>query len=106
MVEYEEKYTVIKRDDISVKLSHFEQAELRKIIHKINIGREDPNKYYICNQDEPYAHRVIGEILDGEQRKEDAQCLCDNCKNQDCEGWEGKITPSHFTVRSCKGYSN
>ena len=33
------------------------------------------NKYYVCNQDEPYANKVIATILEGEAIKADNQTL-------------------------------
>jgi len=37
--------------------------------YKILTGKELNNKYYVCNQDEPYAQKVIDIILEGESNK-------------------------------------
>lgn len=42
--------------------------EFRKT-YEANIGPLD-QKYYICNQDEPYAQKIIDMLLDGETQKE------------------------------------
>ena len=34
------------------------------------VGKELNQKYYVCNQDEPYAQRVIDIILKGEENKD------------------------------------
>jgi hypothetical protein len=39
-------------------------------------GKEVPIKYYVCNQDEPYAQKVIDVILEGEREKEkEPKCI-------------------------------
>lgn len=30
--------------------------------------------------------------------------LCNDCDNPECDGWEGKIRPTDFVVRKCKGH--
>ena len=70
MVQYEEKFIVINK-------KHLEEAK-EEIPDKINefiellgfISNWLPNhKYYVCNQDEPYAQKVIDIILTGEDKK-------------------------------------
>lgn len=38
--------------------------------YKTLTGNEFINKYYVCNQDEPYAQKVLDVILEGERAKE------------------------------------
>ena len=39
--------------------------------YKKRTGKDYPdNNYYVCNQDEPYAQKVIDIILEGETKKE------------------------------------
>lgn len=72
MAEYEEKFIVINK-------KHLIDA-YEKIPDKINeffdllgyISNWLPDhKYYVCNQDEPYAEKVIEIILKGEEEKEE-----------------------------------
>jgi len=70
MVKYEEKFLVIN-------IKHLEEAR-KEIPDKIAEFYElydfisnwlPTNKYYVCNQDEPYAEKVIQTILEGENKK-------------------------------------
>jgi hypothetical protein len=67
------KYTVIKLADIEKYLSVPAQDLLKAMLEDIENGREaegkQPNFYYVCNTDEPYADAVIETILDGEKAK-------------------------------------
>lgn len=66
-------FIVIKRDD--TKLLSYEQIEaLQGILQTIEFHKGRRNKYYVCNQDEPYARKVKQVILNGENRKEQEQC--------------------------------
>ena len=52
-----------------------EVRQLREVIKRFDIaykkytGKPLNQKYYVCNQDEPYAKKVIDIILNGEQQK-------------------------------------
>jgi hypothetical protein len=67
------KYAVIKLTDVEKYLPTYEQGLLKDILEVIEDGREaegkQPNFYYVCNTDEPYADAVIETILDGEKAK-------------------------------------
>lgn len=86
--KYEEKFIVINEkrfDEIleSVKnenkydklyaegvIKHFlGSLELLNYWYKTFTGKELDQKYYVCNQDEPYAQEVIDIILRGESNK-------------------------------------
>ncbi len=82
MAEKQDKYIVFKMDEV-VYLSEnnpdFEEA-WEKIEDHIKALREfqkkppiEDNKYIICNQDEPYAEKVMQAILEGEDAKGMAQ---------------------------------
>lgn len=55
-----------------------------------------------------YVEREAGILFEKIQKAEHntayAKCLCEDCKNKECEGWEGKVTPEDFVVRKCKGH--
>lgn len=62
----ENKYFVIPRK----YLEGIEQETINKITnHALKKGFNLKNKYYVCNQDEPYAHKIIETILEGEALK-------------------------------------
>lgn len=75
MAKLEEKFIVIKWDDVHKYLTEGDFLLLAKLTAKIAEGRRAGrkprpiNKYYVCNQDEPYAKEVINIILGGEERK-------------------------------------
>jgi hypothetical protein len=84
MAEKEEhKYLVIKQSDLDDyfgyglqpmprwKLKLFE--DFKAMLKELNAGRIKPNKYIVCNQDEPYAEEVWQLILDGERKKKDGK---------------------------------
>lgn len=67
MAVYEDnKYIVVPMKHFH-NLSLSDRNELRAIVKKI----ATPNKYFVCNQDEPYAEEVIKIILEGESKKEE-----------------------------------
>jgi hypothetical protein len=75
MVEIK-RYThlVLKYDDIDTYLSKRQQKKLRKLEEVIRSGRyamgkKINNEYYVCNEDEPYASKVMVTILEGEMEK-------------------------------------
>lgn len=64
----ENLYTVIKNQDISECLTETEQQILGLLLGRL--ASEAPErKYYVVNQDEPYAHKILEAILDGEDAK-------------------------------------
>lgn len=66
----ENLYTVIKNQDISECLTETERQILGLLLGKL--ASEAPErKYYVVNQDEPYAHKILEAILDGEDAKVD-----------------------------------
>ena len=67
MIQYEEKFLVINWKHI--KNIPQEKAErFRDAVIAIEEYLPD-NKYYVCNQDEPYAEKVLETILSGEKEK-------------------------------------
>ena len=75
MAEYKEKFLVINGKDLK-GLTPLKQAKLGEIMNDIEAyrskrGTTPEAKYYVCNQDEPYAQQVIDIILQGETTKED-----------------------------------
>jgi hypothetical protein len=67
MVEFEEKFFVINRKHIE-NAPPYQRGLMNLLLNQIN--RFAPfNKYYICNQDEPYAGEVLRVILEGEEAK-------------------------------------
>lgn len=73
-IKYEEKYLIIKWDDLH-HLSSAEQDELKRMMLKIGdlrhqAGKSKENKYYVVNHDEPYADMIWGLIKFGETLKE------------------------------------
>lgn len=66
--KYEEKYIVIKVKDLK-KLTDKQVSTLSYLHDKIG----NKNKYYVCNQDEPYADNIINTILEGESKKGGAE---------------------------------
>lgn len=65
MCEYKEKFIVINKKHLVEQKAHHVDL-LREVIRKMNLP---DNKYYVCNQDEPYAKDVIKTILEGEKNK-------------------------------------
>lgn len=67
MAKYEEKYLVIKNDDIENYLSVVEELQFDGLVRRIAKGRDldgkTPNAYYVVNQNEPYSSKVINLII-------------------------------------------
>ena len=87
MAEFEEKFIVINRKHIDELIKHgdenptasgaqirvkdlFEALDYFSIAYRGFVGKELDQKYYVCNQDEPYAQKVLDTIIDGENLKE------------------------------------
>lgn len=64
MAVYEEKFIVINHKH----LNRITEDE-KKFLHVIFMKLANHNNYYVCNQDEPYAQKVIDIILRGEDEK-------------------------------------
>lgn len=70
----ENKYFVLKLDDLAEYTTQEERLFLDKVAVQIAEGRrrakrEPYNSYIVCNQDEPYAEDVWRVILSGEDAK-------------------------------------
>ena len=70
----ENTHIVIKREDALKYLTEVEYQSLEQILNTIVRGRardlkRPVNRYYICNEDEPYAEMVKGVIVGGEYAK-------------------------------------
>jgi hypothetical protein len=71
-------FIAFKRADADKYLSAEQITALAKIMWTIERGRDADgktpfNKYLVCNQDEPYADKVLQAILAGEDAKMEAQ---------------------------------
>lgn len=65
MAKLEDKFIVINRKNL-VAFTDYERRAFFNLLLKIS----NNNRYYVCNQDEPYAQEVIDTILGGEDKKE------------------------------------
>jgi hypothetical protein len=75
MAKYEpDKFIVINRKHLknsSESRIKAIQTCIDNLIGVLNYEADYPdNKYYVCNQDEPYAQKVLDVILEGEKEKE------------------------------------
>lgn len=92
-----DKFIVINRKHLQELLKHHEKRNYPDKYNSVlqlekwqsffhasyasNIGPLD-NKYYVCNQDEPYADKVLEVILEGEReklKKKEKPYECDKC---------------------------
>jgi len=70
MAKFKDKFIVINRNAFAKNgvPDHITDA------FKVLLGKIEEyvpnNKYYVCNQDEPYAQKVIDTILSGEDEKQ------------------------------------
>lgn len=64
----ENKYTVIKNSDLLDSLTETERHIFNLLVNKLSQGKTS-RKYYVVNTDEPYAHKVLETILEGEECK-------------------------------------
>jgi non-homologous end joining protein Ku len=74
-IKYEpDKFIVINRKHLknsSESRIKAIQTCIDNLIGVLNYEADYPdNKYYVCNQDEPYAQKVLAVILEGEKEKE------------------------------------
>jgi len=68
-IKYEEKFICINRNKLwDSKVPAKVRKDFFKALHNLE-SYLPKNKYYCCNQDEPYADKVIEIILDGERKK-------------------------------------
>ena len=79
LAEYEEKFIVFHTKEYK-HLTELQMDNLKDILWTIVKGRQgegkkSENNYYVCNQDEPYAQKVIDIILEGETEKLKAKKL-------------------------------
>lgn len=68
---YEEKFLVINYkhlNQLSEPVKRKLDDVLQDIAMELNIEKK---KYFVCNQDEPYADKIIKIILDGEKEKKE-----------------------------------
>lgn len=107
MAEYKEKFIVINTKHLS-RLTYIEIDTLKKILFALH----NINKYYVCNQDEPYSQQVIDIILKGEDAKMEEQqtaIVCsqevmnqepvDQNKTPSCASCEESFGPCSFARR-------
>jgi hypothetical protein len=47
----------------------FKVWDFKRALESLNLGLPFNKHYYVCNQDEPYAQKVIDTILEGESEK-------------------------------------
>ena len=55
--------------NISPSVSFFRELRLFKLFYEACATKKLDQTYYVCNQDEPYAQKVIDTILQGESEK-------------------------------------
>ncbi len=69
----EDKYLVLKKEDINAYLIDREQEKLNKLVKFIEEGRygekKKPNSYVVVNEDQSYAEKVWALIQAEEERK-------------------------------------
>jgi len=65
--KYEEKFTVINHKHL-IKVPPKIKNQFFMILGIVE-SYIPKNNYYVCNQDEPYAEKVLNTILDGEDAK-------------------------------------
>lgn len=64
----ENLYTVIKNEELLESLNETERNIFNLLLHKVMLGKP-ARKYYVVNKDEPYSHKILEVILDGEESK-------------------------------------
>lgn len=69
------RFIVIKNNDADEYLTDDEKESLSNILLAImngraRAGKTPENTYLVCNTDEPYADKVLQDILQGESYKE------------------------------------
>jgi hypothetical protein len=69
MAEIENKFIVINKKFLH-QMPQVDRIRFQSALISIEKYLPD-NKYYVCNQDEPYAQEVINIILKGEDAKDD-----------------------------------
>lgn len=73
MAKYERKFIVINRKDfkyLSNQQIYYIGSVLNTIYHsRMDEGKKD-NRYYVVNDDEPYADKIRKIIMEGETEKE------------------------------------
>jgi hypothetical protein len=76
MAEKQDKYIVLKREDIDacaegdIKFAEALCLVMSTVLHRrVETGRPLSNEYLVCNMDEPYAEKVLQIILEGEDAK-------------------------------------
>lgn len=107
MAEFEpDKFIVINRKNLGC-LNETDYGVFCNIIAQLAVNYEARNgkpldhKYYVCNQDEPYAQKVLDVILEGEREKEttcDIEKVCyviDKKYSSDC-GQQSGIVKCHI----------
>lgn len=119
MAKYEEKYIVLPLK-YTEQLSEAGKDALRGICVTVQAlrtkakgGMPSSEKYYVCNQDEPYADHVLQTILNGETLKEnmvdcDKEWSFETCKKCGCRNtvawgvpnaiWETVVGKSQKTL--------
>ena len=106
-------YIVIKRDDTKY-LDYHQICVLQEILQTIELHTGHRNKYYVCNQDEPYAKKVKQIILEGEDKKKLKNCTfidtvetlrseIEPQQTQETTGKENKTCPS-YDCEYCETY--
>lgn len=84
MAKFEEKFIVINLKHIK-SLPESRKNAIKTCIDNLLFFLEmtdtPDNKYYVCNQDEPYAKKVIDAILEGETAKENQE-QCELIRNK------------------------
>ncbi len=73
MAKYEEKFIVFNKKDLvglpKDQLNLLTNIDVQVQLSRSKRGANQFPKYYVCNQDEPYAQKVIDIIIAGENAK-------------------------------------
>jgi len=66
-------HTVLKNSDLKAMCAkdpmiarNLEYVLSRYAYHRLTTGKDPDAKYYVCNQDEPYADQVLAVILENQ----------------------------------------
>ncbi|SRR5258707_10955039 len=91
-MELEDKYFVLKYEDIETILTTEEQAQLFRMARMIRFirierGKKD-NKYVVINQDEPYFPEVLKLMEEAEQAPTRAEDTAQRRSQGAKDGWE------------------
>jgi len=83
IAKFKEKFIVINRKHLDENCKYFDVEELFEILERLDLPE---HKYIVCNQNESYAPRVLGVILQGEDIKEASEL----CRKNAAKNYRGR----------------